>query len=177
MRFYKILKQRKKKEESIFNILKMKNLEFIKGNHSNSFAIKYNPESYNKLLNDSMFFREFKSRAIQQLFVTNQKYLAILNYDDFFNMEMVDCLFVEEDEGSMYLEELDELTLESIKYIVERYSLNIKEVTFITKESKRSIVLMKNGVIGVDNGLTKSEHQKLQVFIDTLNLGLKVIRK
>jgi len=75
----------------------------------------------------------------------------------------------------MYLEEFDELSLESVKYIVESYGLNIKEITYITNESKRPIVLQKNGVIGIDNGLTKSEHQNLLKFIDTLNFGLKVI--
>ena len=148
----------------------------LKENYSNSFAIKYNPETYNQLLNDNVIFREFKSRAIQQLFVTNQKYLAILDYNDFFNMEMVDCLFTEE-ENNMYLEELDELSLEGVKHIVDRYGLNIKEVTYMTNESKRTIVLQKNGVIGIDSGLTKSEHQKLLNFIHTLNFGLKVIEK
>lgn len=176
MQFYKILRQRKSKEESFLNLLEMKNFDYITGNYSNSFAIKYNPETYNQLLNDSMIFREFKSRAIQQLFVTNQKYLAILDYNDFFNMEMVDCLFTEE-ENSMYLDELGELSLESVKHIVDTYGLNIKEVTYMTKESKRTIVLQKNGVIGIDSGLTKSEYQKLLNFIDTLNFGLKVVEK
>src|SRR5699024_10823973 len=168
--------QRKLKEDSFFNLLERKNFDYIIGNYTNSFAIKYNPETYNQLLNESLIFREFKSRAIQQLFVTNQKYLAILNYNDFFNMEMVECLFVE-DENSRYLEELDELSLDSVKHIVDRYGLNIKEVTYMTNESKRSIVLQKNGVIGIDNGLTESEHRKLLNLIDTLNFGLKVIEK
>lgn len=176
MQFYKILRQRKLKEESFCKLLDMKNYDYMTGNSSNSFAIKYNPETYNQLLNDNAIFREFKSRAIQQLFVTNQKYLAILNYNDFFNMEMVECLFIE-DENNMYLEELDELSLESVKYIVDRYGLNIKEVTYRTNESKRFIVLQKNGVIGIDNGLTNSEYQKLLNLIDTLNFGLKVIEK
>lgn len=176
MQFYKVLRQRNLKEDSFYNLLDNKNYDYLIGNYSNSFAIKYNPETYNELLNDSLIFREFKSRAIQQLFVTNQKYLTILNYNDYFNMELVECLFVE-DENSMYLEEYDELTFETVKYIVESYELNIKEVTYITKESKRTIVLQKNGVIGIDNGLTKLEHQNLLKFIDTLNFGLKVIER
>src|SRR5690625_3467825 len=174
MQFYKILRQRNLKEDSFYNLLNNKNYDYMIGNYSNSFAIKYNPETYKEMLNDSVIFREFNSRAIQQLFVTNQKYLAILNNNDFFNMEMVECLFVE-DGNSMYLEELDEFSIESVKYIVDNYGLNIKEVTYMTNESKRSIILQKNGVIGIDNGLTKSEHRNLLKFIDTLNFGLKVI--
>ncbi|MGM2837227.1 hypothetical protein ACS2TZ_52395, partial [Bacillus cereus group sp. Bce025] len=56
-----------------------------------------------------------------------------------------------------------------------RYVFNIKEITFITNNSKRKIVLQKNGVIGIDNGLTESEYSKLLKLIDTLNFGLKVI--
>lgn len=174
MQFYKILRQREMKKESFCNLLDMQKYDYVKGNYPNSFAIKYNPDSFNQLLNNSMTFREYQSRSIQQLFVTNQKFLAILNYSDYFNMKMADCLFIE-DHNSLYLEEYDELSSESVEDVVGRYGFHIKEVTFITNDSKRKIVLQKNGVIGIDNGLTESEHSKLLKFIDTLNFGLKVI--
>lgn len=174
MQFYKILRQREIKKESFCNLLDMQKYNYITGNYPNSFAIKYNPDIFNQLLNNSTIFREYKSRSIQQLFVTNQKFLTILNYSDFFNMKMAACLFVEDD-NSMYLEEYDELSSESVEDVVDRHGFNIKEVTFMTNDSKRKIVLQKNGVIGIDNGLTESEYSKIPKFIDTLNFGLKVI--
>ncbi|PEF41616.1 hypothetical protein CON84_00615 [Bacillus sp. AFS094228] len=174
MQFYKILRQREVKGESFCNLLDIQKYNYITGNYPNSFAIKYNPDTFNQLLNNSAIFREYKSRFIQQLFVTNQKFLAILNYSDFFNMKMAACLFVEDD-NSMYLEEYDELSTEIIEDVVDRFGFHIKEITFLTNDSKREIVLQKNGVIGIDNGLTESEYSKLLKFIDTLNFGLKVI--
>ncbi|MGE8081664.1 hypothetical protein [Peribacillus loiseleuriae] len=174
MQFYKILRQRKINEDTFCNLLDIQNYDYITGNNKNSFAIKYNPDTYNQLLNNSRVFKEYKSRAIQQLFVTNQKFLAILNFSDFFNMSMVSCLFAEDAEN-IYLEEYEELSLESVEDIVSRYGFNIKEVTYKTNDSKRTIVLQKNGVIGFDNGLTDTEYQKLLKFIDTLNFGLRVI--
>ncbi|MCY7430816.1 MULTISPECIES: hypothetical protein [Bacillus] len=174
MQFYKILRQREIKKESFCNLLDMQKYDYITGNYPNSFAIKYNPDTFNQLLNNSAIFREYKSRSIQQLFVTNQKFLTILNYNDFFNIKIANCLFLE-DNNNMYLEEYDELSSESVADVVDRYGFNIKEVTFMTNDTKRKIVLQKNGVIGIDNGLTESENSKLLKFIDTLNFGLKVI--
>lgn len=174
MEFYKILRQRKINEDTFCNLLDIQNYDYITGNNKNSFAIKYNPNTYNQLLNNNTIFKEYKNRSIQQLFVTNQKFLAMLNFNDFFNIEMVSCLFVEDDEN-LYLEEYEELSLESVEDVVSRYDFNIKEITYKTNDSKRTIVLQKNGVIGFDNGLTDSEYQKLLTFIDTLNFGLKVI--
>jgi len=174
VQFYKILRQRKINEDTFCNLLDIQNYDYITGNNKNSFAIKYNPDTYNQLLDNNTIFKEYTSRAIQQLFVTNQKFLAMLNLSDFFNMKMVSCLFVEDDKN-MYLEEYEELCLESVEDIVSRHDFNIKEVTYRTNNTNRTIVLQKNGVIGFDNGLTDSEYQKLLKFIDTLNFGLKVI--
>ncbi|MCM2979138.1 hypothetical protein M3592_27465 [Priestia aryabhattai] len=174
MQFYKILRQRKINEDTFCNLLDIQNYTYITGKNKNSFAIKYNPETYNQLLDNNTIFKEYKSRAIQQLFVTNQKFLTMLSFSEFFNMEMVSCLFVE-DEENMYLDEYEELSLESVKDIVNRYEFNIKEIIYKTTSTKRTIVLQKNGVIGFDNGLSDSEYQKLLKFIDTLNFGLKVI--
>jgi len=174
VQFYKILRQRKINEDTFCNLLDIQNYDYITGNNKNSFAIKYNPDNYNQLLNNNRIFKEYSSRAIQQLFVTNQKFLAILNFSEIFNMSMVSCLFVE-DEENMYLEEYEELSVESVEDVVNRYGFNIKEVTYKTYDSKRTIVLQKNGVIGFDNGLTETEYQKLLNFIDTLNFGLRVI--
>lgn len=96
MQFYKILRQRKINEDTFCNLLDIQNYDYITGNNKNSFAIKYNPDNYNQLLNNNRIFKEYSSRAIQQLFVTNQKFLAILNFSEIFNMSMVSCLFVEE---------------------------------------------------------------------------------
>ncbi|EAK9013659.1 hypothetical protein E5483_14215 [Listeria monocytogenes] len=66
--------------------------------------------------------------------------------------------------------------METIEELVTRYNFNIKQVVYITNESKRSIVLQKNGVIGIDRGLTDGEQERVLQFIDTLNWGLKVIK-
>lgn len=174
VRFYKILRQRATKKESFCNLLDTNNYEYITGKSSNSFAVKYDPETFNQLLNSNAVFKEYNNKSIQQLIVTNQKFLAILNYDYFFNMKMESCMFVE-DTDSDYLTDYDEFSAEVVEDIIKRYDFNIKEVVFTTNESKRKILLQKNGVIGIDNGLTTSERYAVEKFIDTLNFGLKVI--
>lgn len=176
MEFYKILRQRKVGEDSFCHLLDLQKYEYIMGNHPNSFAIKYDPETFNQFLNYDIVFREYKNKSIQQLFVTNQKFLAILNHNHFFNMKMKACLFVE-DPKDKYLDEYDELSIETIEDVVDRYGFHIKEVIFTTDESKRKIILQKNGVIGIDNELTSAEQSEVLKFIDTLNFGLKVIDK
>ena len=176
MRFYKVLKQLNPSEESFCNILDLAKHEYMVGNYSNSFAILYNPETFNKFLYDNMVFREFESRAIQQLYVTNQKFLTVSKYLDFFDMEIIDCSF-SEDSSSIFLEEYDELSLETIEDIVGRHDFTIKRVTYRTNDSKRTIIIQNNGVIGIDNGLNEAENEKLVCLIDALNFGLKVIEK
>lgn len=174
MEFYKILKQKSVKKESFCNMLDRQKTLYITGNYPNSFAIKYSPDTFNDLLNDSSIFREYNSKSIQQLFVTNQKFLAILKREDFFRMSIEKCLFVE-DSHSIYLEEYDELSWETVEDVVDRYEFKIKEVSFVTKDSKRKIILQKSGVIGIDSGLTEPEKFRLLKLIDTLNFGLGVI--
>lgn len=176
MRFYKILKQLRPSEESFCNLLESERYEYIIGNYSNSFAVIYSPEMFNKLLNNNVVFREFRTKAIQQLFVTNQKFLTITKYLDFFDMEIIDCVF-SEDINNIFLEEYDEVSLESIEDIVLRHDFTIKRVTYRTNDNKRTIILQNNGVIGIDNGLSENENKKVLSLIDTLNFGLRVMEK
>lgn len=178
MKFYKIFRQMetKNKKEFFYSLLEIIKYEYIIGNYSNSFAIKYDPETFNKLLDSNATFKEYNKRSVQQLFVTNQKFLILLNYIDSFDMEIQSCVFVE-DENDEYLHEYDELCPKVIEDVVQNYSFNIKEITLLTVKSKRKIILQKNGVIGIDNGLTILENQKVLKLIDTLNFGLKVIDK
>ncbi|EAF0223798.1 hypothetical protein K9J41_001922 [Listeria monocytogenes] len=173
MEFYKILKLGEKNSNDFYDFIDTYNCEYFRGNYSSSFVIKYNPETYNKLLNNYAVFEKFRTYFIQQLFVTNQKFLTLLKYNHLFKMKAVDCLF---DESENHLDQLEEFSLETIEELVTRYNFNIKQVVYITNESKRSIVLQKNGVIGIDRGLTDGEQERVLQFIDTLNWGLKVIK-
>lgn len=175
MDFYKILKAEKSNINFLFNYLNLLECKYINGKCINSFAIKYSPESYNALLNDDKLFNIFQDCSVQQLFVTNQKYLAISKYNDFFDFELRDCKF-DEDDGDYFLEELGEVSLEDIEYLTDNYHFKIKQIVYITKESKRQIILQKNGVIGIDNGLNDIEYDNVLKFIDTLNLGLRTIK-
>lgn len=174
MKFYKILRQRETKKEHFYKLLENIGYEYITGVYSNSFAMKYDPETFNKLLSSNSIFREYNDRSVQQLFVTNQKFLVILDYMQSFDIEIKSCLF-DEDSDSKYLDEYDDFSPEVVGIVVREHGFNIKEIIFITTESKRQIILQKNGVIGIDSGLTESENQKVLKLIDTLNFGLKVI--
>lgn len=171
--FYKVLKLEEKNFNDFYDFIDTFNCEYFRGNYPNSFVLKYNPEMYNKLLNNDAVFEKFRTHFIQQLFVTNQKFLTLLKYNHLFKMEAVECLF---DESESQLDELEEFSLEMIEELVTRYKFNIKQIVYITDESKRSIVLQKNGVIGIDRGLTENEQRRVLQFIDTLNWGLKVIK-
>lgn len=173
MNFYKILRQQNKKESAFYETLDKNN--YIVGNFAPSFAVKYTPETYNSLLANDNVFNEYSKKGIKQLFVTNQKFIAIMKKEKLFNLKAIDCKFVE---GSIddFLDE-DEFELsETIEYLVDEFEYTVKEITYITEKSNKYCILQKNGVIGFDSGLSTSEYSDILKLIDTLNLGLKVLK-
>ncbi len=176
MHFYKVFKQMKSNQSAFCELLNTDQYDCLKGNNSSSFAISYNPEKFNKLLQDNEIFREFNRRSVKQLFVTNQKFIAILKNEDFFDLRVIDCQF---DEGEIedFCYDDDSITADLIEDIICRYNLTIKQLTYITNSRNKQLIIQKNGVIGFDSGLTDIEYSHLFKLIDTLNLGLREIQR
>lgn len=175
MHFYKVFKQMKNNQSAFYELLNTDQYKCLKGNNPSSFAISYNPEKFNRFLQDNELFREFNRRSVKQLFVTNQKFIAILKNEDFFDLKVIDCQF---DEGE--IDELcydDDITAELIEDIICRYSYTIKQLTYRTNSRKSQLIIQKNGVIGFDNQFSDIEYSHLFKLIDTLNLGLKEIHQ
>ncbi|CAH0415883.1 hypothetical protein KAR50_00830 [Periweissella fabaria] len=173
MYFYKILVQRNKKHSPFYNFLDKDS--YIVGNKKFSFAIQYNPEKYNDLLLDNNIFKEFNECNVQQLIMTNQKFLEIIYYQKIFNIELRNCKF---DCGDIddYLDD-DEIDVNELRSIILENKLTIKEISCITTDYKH-LILQKNGVLGFDDDLSKNKkYNGIIRLIDTLNLGLKVIKE
>ncbi|MCT4462997.1 hypothetical protein EFO40_05845 [Lactococcus cremoris] len=172
MDFYKILRQQDNIKAPFYKLLEANS--YILGNEPSSFAIRYNPEAYNNFLRDEVIFQNYLKSSIKQLFVTNQKFITILKNEDFFDLELVNCIF---DEGTIdsFLYEDEELSVEVIEELLRRNDYRISEAVCVTREGKQ-IRLQKNGVIGFDENLNKDEHSNLMNLMDTLNCGLKVLR-
>lgn len=176
MLFYKILRQLKTNQVSFTQYLERRNLDFISGKYYGSFAIKYSPDSYSKFLNEESVFFEFRTKSIQQLNVTNQKFLALIDNREQFGLSFEDF---ELSVGNS-LETIEELKdsdiTEQIRYIDKCYGIRISKVFFRT-DDHLMITIQKNGVIGFDNELINLGKHSLLKLIDTLNIGLSVIKE
>lgn len=172
MLFYKILRQKNIKKTPIQLTLDSKN--YIEGLNSFSFAVKYSPDSYYSLIN-SRLYDTFIEYSVSQLIVTNQKFLYLYQKLHYFELEMIDIKFENNDFNDFYPEnEVSELTFEELGNLIEEYNLKIKEGIYINKRNKNRITLQNNGVIGIDKELINTQSVKL--LIDTLNFGLRVLK-
>lgn len=180
MDFYKLLYQNNTKEKLINVLFDTYQHKYVKGMYSNSIAVSYSPNTYFDFISDEKILAEFQRRYIKQLFVTNQKFMGISKHEKEFNLKLENCIFddVDSDEVlSMYFDQSEKITIspDLIEKVLKENELQIKEMTYRTMESKRKIIIQKNGVLGIDNNLNEKEQKLVKKLIDTLNIGLRVL--
>ncbi len=183
MFFYKILKQEVSNKSFFYELLKSDSY-FVTDNPL-SFAISYNPETYNDFFENDLIYDCYLNASVKQLFITNQKFRTILKYKDNFGLRILNCKFDEGDiddflDNDDFLDKNEKFSIETIDSIIKDTDNRISDTVYLTGSGEQ-LVLQKNGVIGFDKDLknmTLDDEERLNIvkLIDTLNFGLKVLK-
>jgi len=171
MNFYKILFQSSKKTIPLHKQLSLDNTALI-GKNEYSVGIQYSPESYNKWLMDEKIFGIFVHSSVKQLIMTNYKFLYLINKQEEFNLNIVDCKLRNIDID--YLLQGENIDPVIFNTIMENSEHQIVQVYFRSKE-KHMITLKSNGVLGIDNELSDDEINDIKKLIDFLGFGPAVL--
>ncbi|EGP5462105.1 hypothetical protein D1Z38_13515, partial [Enterococcus faecium] len=87
-------------------------------------------------------------------------------------IKLVDCEFVDIELHDVMSDE--DMDITDISYILENDSFEISKLYFRTSDLYMLIV-MNNGVIGIDEELLKSEHETVSNILDFLSYGKEVL--
>lgn len=172
MNFYKILFQSSKKTTPLHKQLSLNNTTLV-GENGYSFGIQYSPESYNSWLMDEKIFEIFVHSSVKQLIMTNYKFLNLINRQDEFNLNIVDCK-LEKNIDIDYFLQGEKIEPETLNIIMENHEFQILQVYFRSKD-KHMITLKSNGVLGVDSELSEDEMNDIKKLIDFLGFGPAVL--
>lgn len=172
MNFYKILFQSSKKTIPLYKQISLNNTALI-GNNGYSFGVQYSPESYNTWLMDEKIFEIFVHSAVKQLIMTNYKFLNLINRQDEFGLNMVDCK-LENNIDIDYFLQGEKLDSETLNIVMENQEHQILQVYFRSKD-KHLVTLKSNGVLGIDSELSEEEINDIKKLIDFLGFGPAVL--
>ncbi|MGL9728968.1 hypothetical protein [Enterococcus sp. DIV0756] len=172
MEFFKVLTQTNFNTSSFskkHNISKM-----IVGNSGYSFALKYSPNEYQALLSDEDFYNFLIEMSIKQLLMSNWKFIQLAISAKNLRIELVDCELFDDDIGN-YLQEED-FDFSLFLQLISEYDFRISKLFFRTN-SQCMIVIMNNGVIGLDEEILDKEYEIIAQLLDFLSYGKVIIHE
>lgn len=173
MEYFKVLTQTKFNTVSFSKKCNFSNL--IIGKSGYSFGIKYSPNEYKKMLSNDHIFNLFIDFSVKQLMMNNWKFINLIESSNDLKIKLVDCNFVNSElDDVIDDEDIDFTDTADICYLLEDENLEISKLHFRTSESYMLIV-MNNGVIGIDDELLNSEHETVANILDFLSYGKDVL--
>ncbi|MGN7312678.1 TetR family transcriptional regulator [Alkalicoccobacillus gibsonii] len=165
MDFFKILYQVNSRNLPFYKQVYLK--DCIVGKTGYSYAIPYNPQSFNNWLLDEQTFKIVVKSTVKQLLMSNYKFQEIITNQDDFNLRLVDHKFKSIGIGQI----LDDLPYsESIVDILEDQNYQMSQLYFRTK-NQYMLTVKSNGVLGVDDELSEEEVNDLRGLIDFISFG------
>lgn len=147
--------------------LKFKSMIFSKSGYS--FGFSYSPNEYQEFTRDENNIRIIIDNSIKQQLITNWIFYKLVDNLDEFGLKLVDCKIFDADFEDI-VENLDELIYKFQSIFVDG-EYRLKELTLKTSDYYQ-IVIMRNGVIGVDEEVVHSKSILLQKLIDFLGYGI-----
>ncbi|NKD38687.1 hypothetical protein HED42_11115 [Enterococcus casseliflavus] len=172
MEFFKVLTQTNFNTDSFSkkrNISKM-----IVGNSGYSFALKYSPNEYQTLLSDENFYNFLIELSVKQLLMSNWKFIQLTSFAKDLKIELVDCELIDDDIGN-YLQEED-FDFSLFLQLVSEYDFRISKLFFRTT-NQYMIVIMNNGVIGLDEEILDREYEIIAQLLDFLSYGKVIVHE
>ncbi|EMF0559525.1 TPA: hypothetical protein ACNKJ7_001970 [Enterococcus faecium] len=170
MEYFKVLTQTKFNTVSFskkYNFSKL-----ITGKSGYSFGVKYSPNEYKEMLSNDYIFNLFIDFSVKQLMMNNWKFINLIKSANDLKIKLVDCEFVDIELHDVMSDE--DMDITDISYILENDSFEISKLYFRTSDLYMLIV-MNNGVIGIDEELLKSEHETVSNILDFLSYGKEVL--
>lgn len=168
MEYFKILTQSNNNIERFSDKYKMKFERMIVSKSGYCFGISYTPNHYSKFLVQNGIVDLFIKESIKQLLMNNWRFEQLLEYSDELQMDIVDCTV-----NNIELDELlEDETLSRehlLDYLIDNEN-EIMKMKFRTKE-QYLVILMNNGVIGVDEELIEEDSLVVPRLLDFVSYG------
>lgn len=162
---YKILYQ-EDHHKNFSPYLKKEHIDYIEGKINGSFAIQYNPQKLNKLLNQKDFFDKWVEYGIKQAIVTDQKFAFLILNQDKLGISFLECETNDGDHREAICDENDEVSEELLLNLVNDEYQSILSATFSSGRHNNTIKLTQNGILYfVENT------EKIKTLIDIVNVG------
>ncbi|NTL63928.1 hypothetical protein HQ703_09385 [Enterococcus faecium] len=124
------------------------------------------------MLSNDYIFNLFIDFSVKQLMMNNWKFINLIKSANDLKIKLVDCEFVDIELHDVMSDE--DMDITDISYILENDSFEISKLYFRTSDLYMLIV-MNNGVIGIDEELLKSEHETVSNILDFLSYGKEVL--
>lgn len=165
MKSYKILYQ-ENQHKNFSPYLQKENIDYIKGRINGSFAIQYNPQKLNSLLNKKDFFDKWVEYGIKQTIVTDQKFAFLILNLDKLGIEFLECKTNYDENREVICDEDNNISRELLINLVEDKHQSILNATFLSIINKNKIKLTQNGVLYFNKNT-----EEIKTFIDIVNVG------
>lgn len=168
MEYFKILTHNKKNVEYLSGIIDCNKLLVSKSGEA--FGIKYDPNEYSKLLKNKDVINLFIKKSVKQLLMNNWRYEELLNFSTKLQLNLVDCTL--KDIKLYKILDDEELNIDTLHEYIFDKDIEITKMKFRTlSRGKYLIIIMNNGVIGVDEELLIEKCSIVPKLLDFVSYG------
>ena len=165
MKSYKILYQ-EDQHKNFSDYFKKENIDYIEGKINGSFAIQYNPQKLNSLLNEKEFFAKWIEYGIKQAIMTDQKFAFLILNLERIGISFLDCETNDGDNREIICDEDDRVSRELLLDLVSDEYKYILSASFFSKTHRNKIKLTQKGILHFEKS-----GEEIKTLIDIVNVG------
>lgn len=170
MRFFKVLSQTKLSTVSFSE--EYASSEVIVGGSKYSFGVEYSPNEYRRILADDTVFNLFIRLSVKQLLMNNWKFINLIESSSDLRLRLITCELVDGNIDDFL--EYENLNPDSISRVLTEYDVRVSKLFFRTSD-QYMVIVMNNGVIGLDEELLSSEYETIAQLLDFLSYGRQAL--
>lgn len=168
MEYFKILTHNKRNIDYLSDVIE--DDKVIVSKSGGAFGISYDPNEYSKFLKNEEVLNLFIKKSVKQLLMNNWRYEELLKFSKKLQLNLIDCTL----KNIELYEILDDEELNTdflLEYISEK-NIEITKMKFRTADLKKYLVIvMNNGVIGIDDELLIKNYSVVPKLLDFVSYG------